>query len=399
MGRRRMSVIHLSDKVELGSSRVTLDNGFLKVRAKLSRTGIQEYLAAELGLTDRPPNTVIRVWRPDEEVFKPESMASFAGKPVTDNHPANGVTKDNAKSLMRGWSGEKVDQEGIFTAADLIIADAGLIAKVEAGKVEISNGYGCELELRSGTTPGGETFDAIQRNIFGNHIAVVDAGRCGADCRIQDHAAPVVADCGCGGHQQAPKQKEGRVADIKKITVDGLPIDATDQSEAIIRKLEGTVAELTGKLTAADAKATTAEAGAAERVAKLEAELATTKAQIPTGDALDKLVAARTQLLADAKRLAPAADFTGKTDAEVRQIATTAKLGDAAVAGKEPAFFVHAFDMLLVQNPAQGGNGGGARDPILDASLSTVSHQQANMSDADAAYAEMRAEQEKAWQS
>lgn len=398
MGRRRMTVIHLSDKVELGSSRVTLDNGFLKVRAKLSRTGIQEYFASELGLTDRAPNTVIRVWRPPEEVFRPESMASFAGKPVTDNHPANGVTKDNAKSLMRGWSGEKVDQEGDFTAADLIIADADLIGKVEDGKVEISNGYGCELEVRAGTTPGGETFDAIQHNISGNHIAVVDAGRCGPECRIQDQAPLAVADCGCGGQAKAPQQKEGRVADIKKITVDGLPIDATDQSEAIIRRLEGQVQELNGKLTAADAKATTAEAGAKEVKDRLEAELATAKAQIPTGDALDKLVAARTQLLADAKRLAPAADFTGKTDAEVRKIATTAKLGDAAVAGKEDGFFVHAFDMLLVQNPAPAG-GGGQGDPIADAARQMhTDASQANMSDAEKAYAEMTAEQAKAWQ-
>lgn len=394
-----MSAVHLQDKIELAdSTRVRLPNGFLKVRAKLGRTGIQTYLASELGLKDRPAATVIRVWRPDEEVFKPESMATFAGSPVTDDHPAGGVTCDNAKSLMRGWSGEKVDQEGDFLASDLIIADAGLIAKVEGGKVEISNGYGCEVELKSGQTPKGETYDAIQRNIQGNHIAVVDAGRCGADCRIQDSRA-IVADCGCGcGGQGAPQQKEGRVADTKKITVDGLPIEATDQSEAIIRKLEGQVATLQGQVSAADAKATTAEAGAAEKVAKLEAELATTKALIPTGDALDKLVAARTTLMTDAARLAPSAAFTGKTDAEIRQIAVTAKLGDAAVAGKDAAFFTHAFDLLVVQNPAPANTGGQA-DPIADAArhAATPAGQPAGESEVDKAYREMVADQANAW--
>jgi hypothetical protein len=189
------------------------------------------------------------------------------------------------------------------------------------------------------------------------------------------------------------------VADtIKKITVDGVPIDATDQSEAIIRKLEGTVATLSGQLTAADAKATTAEAGAAEVKNRLEAELATAKAQIPTGDALDKLVVARTQLLADARRLAPAADFTGKSDADVRKIATTAKLGDAAVAGKEDGFFVHAFDMLLLQHPAPAGGHQG--DPILDAARNlSTSADTANMNAADKAYEDMKADQAKAWES
>lgn len=396
-----MSAVHLQDKVDLtDSTRVRLPNGFLKVRAKLARTGIQSYLASELGLKDRPASTVIRVWRPDEEVFKPESMASFAGQPVTDDHPAGGVTCDNAKSLMRGWSGEKIVQEGDFLASDLIIADAGLIAKVEGGKAEISNGYGCDLDLTAGTTPGGETYDAIQRNIQGNHIAVVDAGRCGADCRIQDHKV-ALNDCGCGcGGRQAPKPEEGRVADTKKITVDGLPIEATDQSEAIIRRLEGQVSDLQTRLSAADAKATTAEASAAERVSKLEAELATAKAQIPVGDALDKLVAGRATLLADAARLAPAAKFDGKTDAEVRQIAVTTKLGDAAVAGKDAVFFTHAFDLLVVQNPAQANPGGGQADPIADAArhVHTPTGATGDMSETDKAYRDMVADQAKAWQ-
>ncbi len=122
------------------------------------------------------------VYRPEEEVFSPETMASFEGMPVTNDHPPEGVDVSNIRALQKGHahnvrrgSGEESD----LLLADLIITDPKLIDLVLSGKREISCGYTYELCEENGRY--------IQRRIRGNHVAVVDAGRAGPRVSIKDH--------------------------------------------------------------------------------------------------------------------------------------------------------------------------------------------------------------------
>ena len=78
------------DKFKLKSKRVITDEGYMQVPARIGRTGIQEYRAGEIGLTDRDPMEIVKVFRPPEEVFDEESMRSFENKPVTNDHPPKG---------------------------------------------------------------------------------------------------------------------------------------------------------------------------------------------------------------------------------------------------------------------------------------------------------------------
>ena len=86
--------------------------------------------------------------RPEEEVFSPETMASFEGMPVTNDHPPDGVDIGNIRALQKGHahnvrrgSGEESD----LLLADLIITDPTLIDLILDGKREISCGYTYEL--------------------------------------------------------------------------------------------------------------------------------------------------------------------------------------------------------------------------------------------------------------
>ena len=157
----------------------------LCLNVPVARTGTQEYLPEELCL---PPSSagregsVIPVWRPEEEVFSPETIASFEGMPVTDGHPPDGVDagnirvlqKGHAHNVRRGKGGEKD-----LLLADLIITDPRLIdAILREGRREISCGYTYEL------CPEGGRY--VQRRIRGNHVAVVDAGRAGPRVSIRD---------------------------------------------------------------------------------------------------------------------------------------------------------------------------------------------------------------------
>ena len=153
--------------------------GFLICRnVPVARTGMQEYVGSEIGLDT---SEVVEVWRPEEEVFDPAAMASFEGKPVTNNHPTELVTPDNVaryemghmQNVRRG-SGEFVD----FLVGDLHIHDAELINAVRSGKRQISCGYECEYIEKDGKI--------YQTHIRGNHVAVVDEGRAGAKAAIMD---------------------------------------------------------------------------------------------------------------------------------------------------------------------------------------------------------------------
>lgn len=152
----------------------------LCLNVPVARTGTQEYLPEELGLP--ADSSLIPVLRPEKEVFSPETMASFEGMPVTNDHPPEGVDVFNIRALQKGHahnirrgSGEESD----LLLADLIITDPDLIDGILNGKREISCGYTYELCRENG--------QYIQRQIRGNHVAVVDVGRAGKRVCIKDH--------------------------------------------------------------------------------------------------------------------------------------------------------------------------------------------------------------------
>ena len=161
----------------------------LCLNVPVARIGTQEYLPEELGFAAEPGSPaaagsgLVTVYRPEEEVFSPRTMASFEGMPVTNDHPPEGVDISNIRALQKGHahnvrrgSGAESD----LLLADLIITDPVLITAIlEEGKREISCGYTYELCEENGRY--------IQRKIRGNHVAVVDAGRAGSRVSIKDH--------------------------------------------------------------------------------------------------------------------------------------------------------------------------------------------------------------------
>lgn len=145
----------------------------------IARTGWQNYMPREIGVRGVG---AIKVYRSEAEVFSAITVASFEGKPVTDDHPPVGVdscnyaayTKGAVQNVRRG-SGEQSD----CLVADIVVHDAVLIGEIEGGKREISCGYDCVYELQA---DGAYT----QKRITGNHVAVVKNGRAGPRVSIRD---------------------------------------------------------------------------------------------------------------------------------------------------------------------------------------------------------------------
>jgi hypothetical protein len=153
----------------------------LCLNVPVARTGTQDYLPEELGLSGNGPPGMIPVLRPESEVFSPETIASFEAMPVTNDHPPDGVDISNIRALQKGHAHNVrrgTGEESDLLLADLIITDPTLIDLILEGKREISCGYTYELCEENG--------QFIQRKIRGNHVAVVDAGRAGPRVCIKD---------------------------------------------------------------------------------------------------------------------------------------------------------------------------------------------------------------------
>lgn len=175
--------MHLQDKLTIDEKRRTRD-GYLTVNARVARAGnVQLYSGSEVG---RPDLGTVRVYRPADEVFSADTMQSFAHRPVTLGHPSRSVSSTNWRDVAKGWSDSEVVRDGEFVRVSMLLADADTIAAVENGTRELSMGYDCSLDWTNGTSPSGEAYDAIQRGIRSNHIAVVPHARGGSDLRLGD---------------------------------------------------------------------------------------------------------------------------------------------------------------------------------------------------------------------
>ena len=195
----------------------------LCLNVPVARTGTQEYLPEELGLPSAaaPPSGLIPVLRPADEVFSAETIASFEGMPVTNDHPEEGVDIDNIRRLQAGHAHNVrrgSDGESDLLLADLIITDNRLIEEILGGKREISCGYNYELHEENG--------QYIQRKIRGNHIAVVDAGRAGKRVSIKDHSC----------ERRKPMMKKSLTKLLARMARDG---DAETVAEFIEALTEG----------------------------------------------------------------------------------------------------------------------------------------------------------------
>lgn len=163
--------------------RTTMD-GYLIATPKIARTGIQLYRGAEVG---RPDMAVVRVYRPASEVFAHDACRSYSYLPVTLEHPDAPVTSASWKRHAIGETSNRITRDGDAVRVDCLVRDGAAVKAIKDGaKTQLSVGYTCDLTFQSGVTPDGQPYDAIQKSIRANHLAVVANARGGSTLRIGD---------------------------------------------------------------------------------------------------------------------------------------------------------------------------------------------------------------------
>ena len=339
---------HFADMLTLDAPRKTRD-GFMAVRARAARSGIYEYLGAEVDPSGKhfAADSIVRVYRPESEVFDKSSVASFLAKPITDDHPHEAVTADNWRDYSRGAIMGAV-RDGEHLAFDLVLMDKALIAAVEGGKRGLSNGYACDVAIEAGTAPDGQHYDAVQRNIRDNHIAVVREGRAGPACRISD-GGKSFADCAANPAAIEQLADKGQ-SPMTKIMLDGLHVDLADADavKAAFAKKDAAIADVQKAL--ADAASAHDKALAAK-----DAEIDALKGKIVDAAQIDALVDAKAAVADKGRALLgdKLPDLKGLSVADARRKIVAAHLGDAAIAGKSDDYVEARFDHLADAKPAQ----------------------------------------------
>jgi uncharacterized protein len=332
--------------------------GYLRAWATIARTGVQMYADAD--------GSVRREYRPATEVASPESLASFAAKAITLEHPPILLDSTNTKDYQIGFSGTEVVYDDGFVRAVMTITDKDAIERIMRGDAkEVSAGYRVNYDATPGVTDSGENYDGIQKEINGNHIAVVRRGRAGPQVKLHldrlDAADPSLL---------TPIEEPSMTA---KVNFDGAEFEVTESValaitkeredakmsyEGMKKKYEDAMAEASKMKEEMDAmqKDMKSKCDSTEgRADALEQELASVKEELEAAKQvnIDSLVEERLALIDKARTsLDSAFDFTGKNTREIMEAAIQASRGDALDLSERSDDYVQAmFDTLADAAP------------------------------------------------
>lgn len=341
--------------IPVPSHREFTENGYLKVPGRVALAGnVQHYTAGELGLTDRPHNEVIAVYRPPEAVFDPASLATYQNADVTVEHPTEMVDASTYKRVSVGHVTSAGRQEGDAVVADMLIKDAEAIKAIESGKCELSAGYMAEYIERPGVTPDGTEYQFVQDGIVVNHVALCDKARAGRLARLFDTKPPLEAVM------------------THKVTLDsGVKVEVADEATQTL--IQSTIDGLRKRVADAEEEATEAEKAKDEAEAKADAkdeENEELKAKA-SEDSISKRLVAVVEAMDGARKIAGTEFVCDSVNPlEIKRAALAARLPKRGWADKSEAYVMAAWDSETEKQEAED------EEEEDDKSKTTDSHRQ-----------------------
>lgn len=279
------------DRSELRKATRTRE-GWLRADGYLTRTGVFEYRLGD--------GTVRRELRLPEEVFHEDALASFTLAPLTREHPERAVTADNWRHVAVGTVGEVVKRDGDFVRATLLFTDSDTIRDLEKKeRQELSCGYTCDLEEKPGEW-NGQKYDCVQRQIRGNHVALVTRGRAGPEVRVRLDSADGLESSLTQAAETSPAGRHTPGGSpVVKARIDGVEYEVSEQAKQALEKVEAARKDADERL-AAEAKAQRADAdkqrGRADELQKKLEESEKARADATSPERVAELVKARVAL-------------------------------------------------------------------------------------------------------
>ena len=312
------------DVIDLPGVLEKTDGGY-KADPVVTRTGVFTY--------QMPDGSTRKEFRSDEVVFDAAALASIQMIPITDTHPAEFVTPENAKELAVGWTGENARRDGDKVRVPIKIATEDGIKAVEGGRRQLSLGYTCTLERKDGEFKG-ETYDWVQSKIRCNHLALCDEARAGAQATLRLDAGDAVMVTSASS--KPTRKEKTKMPDTVKLRLDstGLAYDVPPEVDAGYKALAKERTDVAEKLTAATAAMAELQ-GKHDGVTK---ELEDLK-KVDNADAITKGVKARVELLAAVRPM------LSEEDAKKADAMDDAALRIAAIKTMDKDFDAEKLDM------------------------------------------------------
>ena len=309
--------------------------GYLKADGLATRVGIFRYKL--------PDGTIQRELRPPDEVFDENSLETLSAIPVTNDHPPVMLDSENTKQFSVGFTHERVDVDDDFVKVGMTVTDKNVIDDIlERNREELSCGYHADLEI----TPGiykGEPYDAVQRNIRYNHLAIVDRGRAGREARIRlDKDQGVMVEEIKEEIKMDNKDNKTGVS-MAKIKLDGIEYEVSESLAKVVMDKQSALEKSQADLEATQKKVSELKG----RCDSLEQEIEKAKKDKPSRKALLKEARNRIDLEHFGKEvLGDEAKFDDETsDTDIRKQVLKKLQPKLTLDDREGAYIQAAFDV------------------------------------------------------
>jgi hypothetical protein len=322
---REDEALFREDFVELAKNSMLFSGGarigaFLHDTAHVTASGVFPYSDGKGG--------VRMEWRPQEEIESVLFLDSLQGIPMTLLHPRNTQV---APGSIIGMVKSRGMVEATGVRSEVVVHDSDAVTKTKARGLSL--GFTCDLDMTPGLTPTGEKYDAVQRNLRADHLAVVPNPRVKTARLNLDND-----DTG------KPKMPQVRLDS-------GIEYEAAAEVIHELNRLKGEVTAQTARADSESSKATTATA----KVTELEAEVIKVRADAVT----EAFAAAKARIQLEETATSHSVKFTADSkDLELMTGVVKAVRGDGFdLTGKSEDYVRAVYDFAVADasTSAKGG--------------------------------------------
>lgn len=160
-------------------------NGYWEIKHNpISKVGVFPYMGRSIS-DECEPDKVYYVYRSADTLSQSVPTWDNPPKPFINDHEmlGEGFSKIDDRPVQGVIHNPVFENDTLY--ADISVYSESLKKKIEDGKKELSLGYFCKYRKEKGVYKG-QAYDYVQEDMVGNHIALVDNGRCGSDVKVFD---------------------------------------------------------------------------------------------------------------------------------------------------------------------------------------------------------------------
>lgn len=166
-------------------TKIVDSNSFWEIKHNpISRVGVFPYMGRSIS-DECEPDKVYYVYRSADTLSQSVPTWDNPPKPFINDHEmlGEGFSKIDDRPVQGVIHNPVFENDTLY--ADISVYSESLKKKIEDGKKELSLGYFCKYRKEKGVYKG-QAYDYVQEDMVGNHIALVDNGRCGSDVKVFD---------------------------------------------------------------------------------------------------------------------------------------------------------------------------------------------------------------------